>query len=441
MLELKYVYTCLELWGSIFAVISAIYLFIGRTVIKEQYRALAELELTVGVMLFFDSAAWFFRGNPGSLAYAILNFSNYMSFVCNAILPVFLTAYVILSIQPEKRSIRVMFYMGGLGSVAELYLAIAQMYGFVYTINPETNLYQRGPGFIIWTIIVLVESIGVGAYVWVKRNQINKKRCNAIFMFITLPILASIIQLFIYGFSLSIIAIIIVSLIMFGQALEDNTKTMMEQRGYIEKQNQELEDMRMRIAISQIKPHFLYNTLSAISILCDKDINKAKGILESLADYLKENVSSIETEDPIPFTEELQHTRDYLVIEEARFPDRFKVEYDIKATDFDIPALTIQPIVENAVNHGVCAKGTDEPGNIRISTEEGYGYIRIKIYDDGVGFDVNEYEKEIVSDNKRIGIRNVRNRLKIVENAEMRISSTPGVGTTVEIIIPKKTNR
>lgn len=228
---------------------------------------------------------------------------------------------------------------------------------------------------------------------------------------------------------------------MFGQALEDNTKTMMEQRGYIEKQNQELEDMRMRIAISQIKPHFLYNTLSAISILCDKDINKAKEILESLADYLKENVSSIETENPIPFTEELQHTRDYLVIEEARFPDRFKVEYDIKATDFDIPALTIQPIVENAVNHGVCAKGTDEPGNIRISTEEGYGYIRIKIYDDGVGFDVNEYEKEIVSDNKRIGIRNVRNRLKIVENAEMRISSTPGVGTTVEIIIPKKTNR
>ncbi|MCR4758070.1 MAG: histidine kinase [Butyrivibrio sp.] len=441
MLELKYVYTCLELWGSIFAVISAIYLFIGRTVIKEQYRALAELELTVSVLLFFDSAAWFFRGNPGSLAYAILNFSNYMSFVCNAILPVFLTAYVILSIHPEKRSIRVMFYMGGLGSVAELYLAVAQMYGFVYTINPETNLYQRGPGFIIWTIIVLVESIGVGVYVWIKRDQINQKRCNAILLFITLPILASIIQLFIYGFSLSNIAIIIVSLIMFGQALEDNAKTMMEQRGYIEKQNQELEDMRMRIAISQIKPHFLYNTLSAISNLCDKDINKAKEILESLADYLKENVSSIETEEPIPFAEELQHTKDYLAIEEARFPNRFKVEYDIKATDFDIPALTIQPIVENAVNHGVCAKGLDEFGNIRISTEEGYGYVRIKISDDGVGFDINEYEKEVVNDNKRIGIRNVRNRLKIVENAEMRISSTPGVGTTVEIIIPKRTSR
>jgi sensor histidine kinase YesM len=182
----------------------------------------------------------------------------------------------------------------------------------------------------------------------------------------------------------------------------------------------------------------LYNALNSIYVLCDRDVSQAKKLISNLSEYLRTDIGSIDSGKPIPFTKELDHTNVYLEIEKARFGDRFVVEYDIEVANFEIPPLTVQPLVENAIKHGVCKKTPDDPGVITIRTEDGYGFVKVIIADNGVGFNVNEYNARSEQNNDMIGIKNVRSRLRIMKNSEMNVISEPGKGTTVEIIIPKK---
>lgn len=438
MLNVKSVLTGMEFWGALLAFLAAFYLSIGKTAIKDKYRALAELQMTVAVMLFCDAMAYAFRGTDYPNTYSILIISNFISFICNVIMPVFLTAYLVLSIPLEKRKYTIMCIEGSIAALAVIWLTYTQFIGYIYYIDPATNLYVRGPGFVIWEAIILAEAAGIIIYMGFKYKYLNRKAAIVILLFVVLPIIAGIVQLFVYGYSLSNIACIISSLALFGQALEENARTLIEHRIRIQKQDDELESMRMRIALSQIKPHFLYNTLNSIYYLCDKDKEKAKEMINNLSDYLRANIGSIETENTIPFEKELEHTKVYLSIEKARFQDRFDVTYQIGTTDFEIPALTLQPIVENAVKHGVCKKPADEKGIIVIRTQRGENFTEIVVTDNGVGFDMDAYNKERKEEGKHIGIRNVEQRLRIMENATMSVNSVKGIGTTVVIYIPDK---
>ena len=438
MPEIKYFYTCLELWGSFFAFTVAIYLYLSKSVIRNQYRTLGALEQIVGVMLIFDAAAWFFRGVPGPFAYSVLVISNYITILCNAFLPVAVMAYTVYSVEKEYRTHRMLLVVTGIGAFNGLFYMIAQSRNFIFSIDPFTNLYHRGAGFGIWSALILLETAGTIVHLTIKREHIEKRRFIAIMSFVILPLVASVLQIFIYGFSLSNIAIIIASAILFGQAVNSNTRLMVEQGLFIENQEKILEDLRMQIALSQIKPHFLYNALNSIYVLCDQDPPKAKKLINNLSEYLRTDIGSIESGKTIPFEKELDHTNVYLEIEKARFGDRFVVEYDIEVADFNVPPLTIQPLVENAVIHGVCKKSPSDPGVITIRTEEGYGFVKIIIADNGVGFDLAEYNAMDKSSTDKIGIANVRDRLKILENSEMNVFSEPGKGTRVEIIIPNK---
>ena len=438
MPEIKYFYTCLELWGSFFANAVAIYLYLSKSVIRKQYQTLGALELTVGVMLFFDAVAWFFRGVPGNFSYSILLVSNYITIMCNAFLPVAVIAYTMYSIEEEYRNTRILMIISGVSLYNCLFYMITQSGYYIFSIDPVTNLYKRGVGFGWWTALILLEVAGNIVYLIVKRRYIEKKRFWAIMSFVILPLLASVLQIFVYGFSLSNIAVIIASAILFGQAVNYNTQKLVEQKILIENQDKILADLRTKIAISQIKPHFLYNALNSIYVLCDQDPHKAKKLINNLSEYLRTDIGYIESGETIPFTKELDHTNVYLEIEKARFGDRFVVEYDIEVADFEIPPLTIQPLVENAVKHGVCKKTSNDPGVITIKTEDGYGFVKVIISDNGVGFDVAEYNDIDKSNTDKIGIINVRDRLRILKNSEMNVFSEPGKGTRVEIIIPKK---
>ena len=438
MPELKYFYTCMELWGCLFAFMASIYLVIGKSVIRDQYIALAKLEFVAGIMLFFDAWAWFFDGVPGDNIRQVLFVSNYVSFVSNALIPVFLAEYVVLSVEKPVNKKKITITMVVLAVCAVLFLTISQLTGFVYTIDKDTNLYERGLGFVIWTLFVLVEANIVFAYAFSKKDDIERKRFAVIISFIVLPILATAAQMFVYGINLSNMAIILVSLLMFAQVVEHNARTLFKHNETLADQETLLQDMRTRIALSQIQPDFLYNTLGTIKELCDKDVNKAKELIGKLSDYLGESITSIDVEKPVPFEKELEHTKVYLEIERTESNNRFEVSYDLKVTDFELPALTIQPIVENAVQHGIYKMKSGTLGLISIKTREGNGYIKVSISDNGAGFDVAEYEGSEKDNEDHIGIANVKNRLKIMKDAEMRIFSKVGEGTTIDIIIPNK---
>jgi sensor histidine kinase YesM len=136
----------------------------------------------------------------------------------------------------------------------------------------------------------------------------------------------------------------------------------------------------------------------------------------------------------VPFEKELDHLKKYLYIEKLRFDDLLNIEYDIQATDFELPMLSIQPLVENAVKHGVGMK--DDGGTVRISTRETDDAFEVIIEDDGVGFDVNAPKMD--DGRSHVGMENTKRRLKEMCDADIIITSKVGEGTTARVIIPKK---
>ena len=191
-------------------------------------------------------------------------------------------------------------------------------------------------------------------------------------------------------------------------------------------------EQRVQLMLSQIKPHFLYNALGAVEELCDVDPQAAKEATTLFEKYLRGNMSAISSAGPVPFIKELEHTKMYLEIEKLRFEDALQIQYDIACTDFFLPSLTLEPIVENAVKHGV--RGTEDGrGTVTITTRRAENCVEISVIDDGPGFD-----PAVLADDSEthVGLRNVRERLQNVCGGTMRIESGKRIGTTVTLQIP-----
>ena len=195
--------------------------------------------------------------------------------------------------------------------------------------------------------------------------------------------------------------------------------------------NAELAESRISTMMSQIRPHFIYNTLGSIEQLCNIDPPKAGELVHNFAKYLRGNFGELDNPKPILMSQEMEHVHHYISIENVRFPD-MTFSFEMNSDDFHIPALTIQPIVENAIKHGLMklSKG----GMIRVVSYETDTHYCVSVEDDGVGFDTSE----LLDERKHVGIRNIRGRLKAMVNGTLEIKSTVGVGTTVLIKIPKE---
>ncbi len=198
----------------------------------------------------------------------------------------------------------------------------------------------------------------------------------------------------------------------------------------------ELEIANTSLMISQIQPHFLYNALNTIKYLIKRDPKAAEKAVISFSRYLRGNMDSITQKAPIPFADELEHTKHYCDIELLRFGDKLNIIYDTPVTEFSLPALSVQPIVENAIKHGVTKK--TDGGTVTVTTGENEKYYIITVKDDGVGFDVQNPDLKPSETHAHIGINNVRERLENMVNAKFIIESQIGVGTCVTIKIPKK---
>ena len=188
-------------------------------------------------------------------------------------------------------------------------------------------------------------------------------------------------------------------------------------------------EQRIRIMMSQIRPHFLYNTLATIRALCRKDPEMAAETTEKLGSYLRQNLDSLGHDGLIPFDKELEHTKIYAEIEQVRF-DTIRIEYDIRDNGFSVPSLTLQPLVENAIRHGVRVRAE---GLIRVSTQRTADGHEIVVEDNGKGFDMRELNE---LDESHIGIRNVKERLEKLCGGTLTIDSRPGEGTRAVIFVP-----
>ena len=199
------------------------------------------------------------------------------------------------------------------------------------------------------------------------------------------------------------------------------------------KLEKELEESRIAILLSQMQPHFIHNILNVIYYLIGKDPAAAQGAVSKFSDHLRNNLEAIAQKELIIFRKELNHIHTYLELERLRFGEELSIVYDIEEDGFLLPVLSIQPLVENAVKHGIAKKRGG--GVVTISSQQTEMEYRIIVSDTGVGFDVEHY----MDDGKvHVGLINVRQRLASRMNATVDVDSTPGKGTTVTVTIPRE---
>ena len=193
----------------------------------------------------------------------------------------------------------------------------------------------------------------------------------------------------------------------------------------------ELEDSRIATMLSQIQPHFIYNTLGTVEQLCKEQPEVASDLVHHFALYLRGNFGELGNKAPILLSKEIEHVRHYVDIERIRFPD-MEVRFELGSGDFLLPALSVQPLVENAIKHGLM--GLESGGTVTVSSCETDRDYCVSVVDDGVGFDTSI----MLDDRKHIGIRNIRGRIEALCGGTLTVESAPGKGTKAVIAIPKE---
>lgn len=197
----------------------------------------------------------------------------------------------------------------------------------------------------------------------------------------------------------------------------------------------ELRDSRVTLAMSQIRTHFIFNVLNTISGMCKYDPEQADAAVVRFARYLRSNIDTMAEDSPVAFESELTRTEDYVALEQMRFGERIRLREEIGVRGFCLPPLILQPIVENAIRHGLLKR--PEGGTVVLRTAQREGFVRIEVEDDGEGFDPAAIEKH--KDGRRsVALDNVRFRLEHMVSGEMEIRSSPGKGTRVILRIPEK---
>ena len=325
-----------------------------------------------------------------------------------------------------------------IGNLVVILLGATIALSFALPIITDVLFYDT---WVWWIAIQIISNIVLAVCLMIELTTIRKKD-YWLYIGAFLPLVAFVVDIFgiwrgywedgmisQYVFVL----LLVVAMIMVLKLIPNNINAAAKAKELeVEKMmlNAQLAESRISTMMSQIRPHFIYNTLGSIEQLCILDPPKAGSLVHNFAKYLRGNFGELDNPKPILMSQEMEHVHHYVSIENVRFPD-MTFTFEMNSEDFRIPALTIQPIVENAIKHGLMrlTKG----GSIRVVSYETDNAYCISVVDDGVGFDTSV----LLDDRKHVGLRNIRERLKVMVSGTLEIDSTVGIGTKVLITIPK----
>lgn len=291
---------------------------------------------------------------------------------------------------------------------------------FMYEVS-EDNVYQRNTAFfIIYLVEGLVWTVDAVLF-FLNRKALSGLVKRTFYISLFFLIVTTVLQ-FVFpqiAFYDIMIAMSIVFLLFSEQ---------IQMREQLAARDEQLLNQKVKLLQRQVSPHFIYNALTAIQALPGNP-EETKKAIGDFAKYLRESLSTIDQNTLIPFKKELENVQIYFRLEKIRFGKTLQVEYDIKETEFELPAMCVQILAENAVKHGVSVRR--EGGTVRITTKREGDDIVITVEDDGVGFDVTKQ-----MDASHIGIDNVRSRVKTLVGGELFIESEIDKGTVATIRFP-----
>lgn len=414
----------LDLFGIVLSLIPIIYLLSDKRYRQQTNGYFLGIALANISMLIGDLADWFLQQSPETWQKITLTAFTVIYFISSAFVLYFFALYMITYTQIQREIQKIC--LTTVSAVCIIQVILAAMSPFTGAVFYVTDYgYQRGPLFVISQSIPLFCYLLFMALVIISRKKLKKREIVFFLLYTLVPLSAGITQIVIRGIALVNVGIVLALLFILINIQFEHEMTLREQEKVLAEQ-------RIDIMLSQIQPHFLYNSLGVIHHLCQEDPVKARKMLKEFSEFLRGNMNSLKARKPILFEMELKHAMNYLYLEQQRLGDRLHVVCRIQTTDFLIPPLTLQPLVENAVQHGIFNK--DEGGTIVIGTTEAEQYVVVSVEDNGVGF---EKAKEFpnLGDHACIGIENVRSRLKEMVNGRMEIESSDQ-GTVVTLLIP-----
>ena len=301
---------------------------------------------------------------------------------------------------------------------------IVNIFTHIYFYSVD-GVYTRSSFMIIsqgYQFIVLAISF----FLVVTTKTLNRREKIAFSLYCFLPAVSIVVQNALPGYAVAYLALFVAVEILF-------LFLNMEKNIRIEENEKKLKDANVKLMMSQIQPHFIYNTLSSISTLITIDPHKAQRALDDFSDYLRMNFSSLTETRLIPFANELEHIKTYVDLERLRFSSRLKVVYDIQTLNFLVPPLSIQPIVENAIKHGIFMK--IDGGTVTLRTYEDDTSYTVEVIDDGVGFDMDDVD---FKNNEHIGLNNVKQRISSMCKGDIVFESEKNKGTKVTISFYKE---
>ena len=290
-----------------------------------------------------------------------------------------------------------------------------------YYIAPD-HQYTRGSLFPLLMAPLAVIMLLTIAALFKRRKQLS----NRIFAALLIYLLPTALLIILYMFAPVDIFLsfwmVLCAQTMFGLILTDSIEQFVRQQ-------QEIAHQRANVMVLQMRPHFIYNTLMSIYSLCNQDPGKARQVTKDFTDYLRKNFTAVASENLIPFSAELEHTRAYLAVEQAQYEEMLTVDYDTPFIRFRLPPLTLQPIAENAVKHGIDPYAG--PLHISIRTRQTSDGCEITVENNGAGFD-----PAANNDEPHIALNNIRQRLQMMCGGELTIAPRNGGGTMVKVTIP-----
>ena len=366
------------------------------------------------LMQLGEAGIWFFAGELENIV--LLNISAMMSMVFSYVL-ISAYAHCLTEFVCERKKVSFVpnYIILAICSIYILLSVISLFNGMFFSFD-ENGCFVNGPMYgLVRAFDLIVIIIGI-FWVMCYRKILTLREISFLISFNVLPLLSMTLQRFwepTPQYMAVTLSLIVIYVLFHGEI------------------TRQLADSRISIMLSQIQPHFMHNMLTTIMYMCRTEPEEAEKTVGEFADYLRANMDSLTLKQCIQFETELKHVKTYWSLEEKRFGDKIRAVYDIQENSFMLPSLTIQPIVENAVKHGM-RKGKQLTVTIRTYSDVNNYYVEIN--DDGRGFDVNAFENDGKS---HIGIKNVQQRLKMMCGGELMVNSVPDQGTDAVIKIPK----
>lgn len=366
------------------------------------------------------------RGVEGETVRIVLYIAIYCEFVFSVILEYVVVLWMLVILDPLHQWMKLRRVLAGLMIAHAVLILVSQFTEFTYFID-ENNVYHRSGtyavAYIIPVIMMLIGLVLVARH----RQQLKRKQVFVFAIYFSIPIIGFAIQLLVYGVYVVLIMTVIAAMMLLVVIMMDYTDEYYRQMEINT-------NLKTDIMLSQIQPHFMYNCLLVIRQICLENPAGAADALKEFTKFLRHNMESISTDTLIPFAEELEHVKCYVGLQQLRFGDELKVDYDLECADFRLPTLTLQPLVENAIRYGA-RKREDGNGFVRVETRAYDDRFEVSVIDNGPGIDqvTTGYDEGKVG----IALDNVRNRLQLICGGRLEIGPGEDSGVRATMILPR----